>query len=112
VEKFVTIKPARVRLSGFVGHPITRTVTIIPEEKYPFKILEVKATDGRNIRYELTERPAAEGKGYTLSIENTKKETGRYHDVIRLKTDSFIKPEIQIRVSGYVRDENPRKTGS
>jgi hypothetical protein len=112
VENFVNIKPARVRLTGFVGHPIVVTVTITPEEKYPFKILDATATDGRNIRYELKDRPAAEGKGYTLLIENTKKEKGRYHDAIRLKTDSVIKPEIRISVSGYIREENPRRTGS
>jgi hypothetical protein len=105
VENFVNIKPTRVRLTGVVGHPIAVSVVIVPEKKYPFKILEVKATDGQNIRYELTERIADEGKGYNLSVENTRKETGRYHDVIRLKTDSPIKPEIHVRVSGYVREK-------
>ena len=105
MENFANIKPARVRLSGMAGHPIATTVTIIPKGKYPFQILDVKATDGGNIRYELTERPAAGGKGYTLSVENTKKEKGSYHDVIRLRTDSSVKPEIHIRVSGHIRDK-------
>jgi hypothetical protein len=105
VENFVTVKPARVRLSGIVGHSIAVPVTIIPEEKYPFEIVDVKAKDGRHIRYDLNQRPTTEGKGYTLLVENVKKEKGRYHDVIRLRTNSPIKPQIQIRVSGYIRDE-------
>jgi hypothetical protein len=88
------------------------TVTIIPREKYPFKILDAKAINGKNIRYEFMERPAEEGKGYTLLIENTRKEKGGYHDTIYLKTDSPIKPQIRIRISGYIREEKPRRTGS
>jgi hypothetical protein len=112
VDNFVNIRPAYVRLTGAVGQQITEEVTIIPEEKYPFKILNAEAATGTNIRYELTERPPAQGKGYTLLVENLKKEKGRYHDVIRLKTDSRIQPEISIRIFGYIHDKQKRRTGS
>jgi hypothetical protein len=112
VENFVNINPANVRLTGVVGHSIVVPVTIVPEEKYPFKILDAKAANGQNIRYELKERPMSEGKGYTLVIENMKKEKGRYHDLIRLKTDSPIQSEISIQIFGYIRDEKPSGTGS
>jgi hypothetical protein len=112
VEKFADIRPAYVRLTGTVGQPIKVPVTIIPEEKYPFKILNVQATQGTHIRFELVERPAAQGKGYTLVVENLKKDKGRYHDIIRLKTDSQIKPEISIRIFGYIHDKQKRRTGS
>jgi hypothetical protein len=112
VENFVNISPANVRLSGLAGDPIVVPVTIVPEEKYPFKILGAKAASGQNIRYELRERSVSEGKGYTLLIENMKKEKGRYHDLIRLKTDSQIQPEISIRIFGFIRDEKPRRIES
>ena len=112
VENFVSIRPAYVRLTGAVGQQIKVPVTIIPEEKYPFKILNAQATKGTDIRYELTERPLAQGKGYTLLVENLKKEKGRYHDVIRLQTDSQIQPEIDIRIFGHIHDQQKRRTGS
>jgi len=43
VEKFVTIRPQHANMRGFVGDPIKGTVTIIPEKKYPFKILNLRA---------------------------------------------------------------------
>jgi hypothetical protein len=112
VENFASIQPSRIRLSGIAGHAIAVPVTIVPEEKYPFKILEVEAADGRNIRYELQERTGAGEKGYTLRVENIKKEEGSYRDVIRLQTDSTVKPLIQIHVSGYIREERHQKSGS
>jgi hypothetical protein len=40
VEKFVTIRPSKVRLRGVAGEKIKRTVTIIPAAKYPFKRMQ------------------------------------------------------------------------
>jgi hypothetical protein len=41
-------------------------------------------------------------KGYLLTVENIKQETGRYFDTIILKTDSEIQPEISISVYGNI----------
>jgi len=106
VEKFATISSSRIRLSGESGASIKSSVKIIPEKKYPFKILSVSTKNGNNIHQELKETDHKEGKGYLLTVENIKKDAGRYFDVITLKTDSKIRPEIQISVYGNL---SPKK---
>jgi hypothetical protein len=106
VEKFVTIRPQNVNMRGFVGDPIKGTVTIIPEKKYPFKILNLLAKDGKYIKYQLEETKESDSTAYKLNIENLKTDAGRYYDAIILETDSKIRPQINVRVYGYIR---PRK---
>jgi len=43
-------------------------------------------------------------KFYVLTVENRKKEKGRYFDTINLKTDSKYLPEIRISVSAGISD--------
>ena len=81
------------------------TVTIIPEAKYPFKIEEVRAQKGKDIRFELKPSEDQKQPGYQLIIENLKKTKGRYSDAIFLKTDSKIKPELKIQVYGDILDK-------
>ncbi len=106
VEKFVTIRPQHANLRGFVGDPIKGSVTIILEKKYPFKILKVRAKDGKYIKYQLEETKKSDNTAYELKIENLKQDAGRYYDSIILETDSKIKPQLDVRVYGYLR---PRK---
>ncbi len=113
VERFVTISPHMVRLTGDMGKSIRSTVRIIPEKKYPFSILSVKAKIGRNIRYSLEkirkvsykDKIEKRKKEYLLHVENIKKTAGMYRDFIILKTDSKIQPEIPIMV--FARIINP-----
>ena len=109
VEKFATISPKVVRLVGPAGQPIKRSVMIIPEKKYRFRITGVEAKKGDNIRLELSETNNPEGSGYVLAIENLKKESGRYFDVVTLKTDSKIQPEIKLSVYGNILENKPKK---
>jgi len=99
-------------LRGFVSAPIVRTVKIIPEEKYPFKILGDRAVHKKNISYELKEVKRSEKTEYVLTVANLKKEKGRYLETIRLKTDSKIRTEISIRVYGYILDRPSAKKNS
>lgn len=108
IDKFATILPEGVRLSGPLGTTIGGKVKIIPQEKYPFSITEVKALDGKNILFKLEETSDPQEKGYLLHIENTKKDAGRYRDTIVLKTSSELKPELQIRIYGNIFDPNSR----
>ncbi len=85
-----------------------KTVKIIPEPKYPFKIEEVRAQKGKEIRFELKPLKDLEQAGYELIVENLKKTKGTYSDAIILKTDSKVKPEIKIHVYGDILDK-PRK---
>ena len=110
VEKFVTIRPQHANMRGFVGDPIKGTVTIIPEKKYPFKILNLRAQDGKYIKYQLEEIKESDSMAYTLNIENLKKDAGRYYDSIILETDSKIRPQLSIRVYGYLRPPKTKKT--
>ena len=106
VEKFVTIRPQNANMRGIVGDPIKGSVTIIPEKKYPFKILNLRAKDGKYIKYQLEEIKESDTTAYTLNIENQKTDAGRYYDSIILETDSKVRPQINVRVYGYIR---PRK---
>jgi len=111
VENFVTIVPKRVTLRGFSGDKIKSTVKIIPEKKYPFKISDVTAINGKYIRYTLEKTKSSENMEYVLIVENLKNDKGRYFDTIKLTTDSKIRPEIKIYVYGYISDRptNPKK---
>jgi hypothetical protein len=106
VETFVTIRPKHANMRGIVGDPIKGTVTIIPEKKYPFKIINLRAKDGKNIKYQLEETTVSDTMAYQLNIENLKTDAGRYYDAIILETDSKIRPQLSVRVYGYLR---PRK---
>jgi hypothetical protein len=103
VEKFATIRPQHVSLRGFAGDSIKGKVTIIPEKKYPFKILDVRAKDGKNINFQLHEVKKPNGQAYELKVENLREKTGRYYDTIILKTDSKVRPELKVRVYGYLQ---------
>jgi len=107
VNNFVRIIPNRVILNGFTGDSIERTVKIIPEEKYPFKMVGDRTVCKKYIRYELDEAKRSEKTEYVLTVANLKKEKGRYFETIRLKTDSKIRPEISIRVYGNILDQSP-----
>ncbi len=107
VERFASIKPRHVRLFGDVGQEIRQTVTIVPEKKYPFKILEAKARNGQFIKYDLQSSEGPDGTQYRLTIENTRRQPGRFMDSILLKTDSDIRPELRVNVFGLIR--SPKK---
>ncbi len=100
VDKFATIQPRQVRLRGFIGETIKTKVTIIPEEKYTFKVLKVRAKNGRDIRFQLEEENKDQGLKYALIVENQRAQKGRYFDVITLETDSQIRPTLDVRVYG------------
>ena len=102
VEKFADIRPKRIMLSGTAGKPIKGQVTITLKAKYPFKILSARARQGKYIKFFLTEVKRSNARGYVLTVENLKKENGRYADVIFLKTNNKLRPEIPIYVIGNI----------
>ena len=98
VANFVTIVPRMVRFSGNANTEHKAVVRIIPEKKYPFDIIEVKAVKGQHLRYHIEDRREQAEKAYMLHIENRKNDAGSYYDVVVLKTDSAIQPELKINV--------------
>ena len=91
-------------MHGLAENRISEIVKIIPEKKYPFKIVGHNLRFGSNIGYEIEQVERSEGIEYVLTVENLKKEKGNYYDIISLKTDSNIQPLIHIRVDGYIID--------
>jgi len=98
----VTITPKFVRLFGPADGEIKVAVDIVPEAKYSFRIVDVSARIGKNIRTNLTEMKRADGIRYRLTVENIKKDKGRYTDTIILKTTSNLRPAIKIYVFGHI----------
>jgi hypothetical protein len=103
VEKFVTLIPRTVSLRGFVGDTIKRSVTIIPEKNYEFKITKVRARNGKYIAYQLEEVKGTQPTEYALVVENLRTEPGRYTDMIILETDSKIRRNVNVRVYGILK---------
>lgn len=112
IEKFATITPSVLRLNGKAGDEMKSVIKIVPESKYPFSILKVRAQDGKNIKYELKEEKSASGgKEYSVTVENVKKDAGSYYDVLIIMTDSKVQPEIKINVMARLMETNsPSKT--
>jgi hypothetical protein len=98
VEKFVTLIPRRLVLRGEKGKPLTGTVKIIPEKKYPFTLEETEGSFGKNLRYVLRKVDSEQPETYLLTVENLRKKVGSYQEEIHLKTNHELHPEIKIKV--------------
>lgn len=109
VEKFVTITPRTISLRGFVGDTIKKSVTIVPEKKYDFKIIKVRARNGKHIKFQLEEIKSTGHKEYSLTVENLLAKEGRYSDLIIMETDSKIRPEVNVKVYGNLRQRPVKK---
>jgi hypothetical protein len=107
VVQFASLKPTFARLVGEVGTDIKKTITIMREKDYPFKIIDVRARNGKDIAFDLKELNKADGDGYVLTVENRKTATGRYTDSLILTTDSTVKPIITVRVYGQIYATQP-----
>lgn len=112
VDAFATITPAYLRLYGNAGEKISGKVVILLSEKYPFNILEAKAQDGQNIKFNIEKDLKGNEPGYTLTVENLMEQEGRYYDTIQLKTDNNIKPFITVKVYGNIfeKPDDRKKT--
>ncbi len=112
VDSFATVTPAYLRLYGIAGEKISGKVAILPSEKYPFNILEVKAQNGQYIKFNLERDLKGNKPGYTLAVENLMEQEGRYYDTIQLKTDNKIKPFITVKVYGNIfeKPDDRKKT--
>ncbi|GBC62826.1 hypothetical protein DENIS_3810 [Desulfonema ishimotonii] len=96
-------------MAGVVGDDLSSTVSIIPEAQYPFKILEATTQKKNNVQLDLKEVRKDDRTEYRLTVVNLKEMKGRYNDMIILKTDSKIKPELRISVYGNLFDRKQQK---
>ena len=106
------MEPAYARLVGAAGTDITRAITITREKAYPFKIIEAKARNGKDIAFDFREFSQADKNGYILTIANKKTSAGRYADSVILTTDSQIKPKITVPVYGQIVSAAPQPPDS
>ena len=102
VEKFVDIKPKYISVTGIAGQDISGRVSVIPAQKYSYKMTEVNAMKGSDIQFAMSEKSFPEGNGYEILVKNRKTEPGRYHDVLSLKTDSDIQPIVKVSIYGNI----------
>ena len=106
VERFAAIQPRTLNLRGVAGEKVKGTVSIVPEDKYPFKVLSAQAREGR-LNVSLSEVKESGKTAYALLVENVKAEAGSYNDTVVLKTDSALQPELDVRVFVYLRAPPP-----
>jgi len=105
VTKFVTIIPERISLVGIEGQELQMTAKIIPEEEYPFKILDILAVEKSNFSYQLKKINTSDKTEYEIEFKNLKKDKGYYNEEIELVTDSKIKPKITLNINGLIREK-------
>jgi hypothetical protein len=109
VEKFAEISAREIKLHGPKGEPIVAYVTIKPRKKYPFKIVEVILPKNAKVQCKVTEVGGPKKDiSYKVRFKNNTSKLGYYLDTVTLVTDSELRPEIFINVSGRVY-ELPKK---
>jgi hypothetical protein len=99
-----SLDPKSVKLKGVVGETIQETIRMVVNEGYAFKIKEITAKRGENIRFQYEKIEEGDDVVYELTVENTAEKPGVYFDTLYLKTDSQRKPEIDISVVGSIRE--------
>jgi hypothetical protein len=104
VDRFVTITPRVLNLRGVSGETLRGTVNIVPEEKYPFKIIGTQPVDGK-LKVQLNEVQVGGRPAYNLIVENLNTDAGSFNDMVRLKTDNPLQPEMEVRVFVYLRPQ-------
>jgi hypothetical protein len=110
VDVFADIQPQRIILRGSSGKVMRQELVVTPRADYPFKLTEINAKNGINIRYEMRTQETPEGKVYIIVVENTKTSPGKYYDTLLLTTDSALKPKIPIHVYGTIAAGPKEKT--
>jgi len=112
IKKFVTMTPNAAFLTGKQGEPLSATITIIPETEPAFKLLQVNAMNGKDIRHSVTEKEKNGRKFYELLIENTAEAPGRYYDRITIMTDRSDQAPLIVNIRGNILPADPLPPGS
>lgn len=102
VDRFAAITPRMLSLRGVSGETLRGSVSIVPEEKYPFRVLGAYPVEGK-LKVQLDEVTQDGKKAYALQVENLRNEAGSFNDTVRVKTDHPLQPEMDVRVYVYLR---------
>ncbi len=108
VAQFARIDPRHILLRGHAGDALAGEAVITPSEKYPFKI--VKTTLDKklvgNISVDLSEKEGV----YHVAVRNLAKTRTYYGGNIVFATDSKVRPQLSIHVTGRLDAEvSPKK---
>ncbi|MBN2468567.1 MAG: DUF1573 domain-containing protein [Deltaproteobacteria bacterium] len=103
VERFVTVEPRAVYLSGNVGSEIRAVVSIAATKEHPFQIIgsETEEQLKDKIRFELAKEPDR----YILTVDNLLETPGRYVGRIYFATDNADQPKIMLFVYGTISEK-------
>jgi hypothetical protein len=102
VVPFIEVKPSADIVFRGMADQLAESVLELGASAAPFHITGAETNIGENIDYKL--ETIVEGKFYKLKVSN-KLKRGNYGGFIRLATDMAQKPDIVIRVSGFVEGE-------
>jgi hypothetical protein len=102
IKAIVDVRPANnIAFRGLADQQTEKIVDFVGTSK-PFKIQKVESNLEDKVSYKV--ETVVEGKHYRLKITNTLKQ-GNYNGFVKCYTDVPEKPEIQIRVSGYIEGD-------
>jgi len=102
VEVFAHFTSRAIVLRGKAGDKIVSGLVINQRPEYQFKVVNITARSGRDIKYQLEKNLGTKPVVYTLTVENRKSTPGRCFDTIYLQTDSTLHPKIGINVTGII----------
>jgi hypothetical protein len=112
IQKFVTMTPSAVFLTGKEGEAIAAIVKIFPETEPAFQLMQVNAMNGNDIRYSVTEKEEQGRKFYELLVENAAEAPGRYYDRIVLITDRSDQAPLIVNIRGNILPKEGPPPGS
>ncbi|WDP89071.1 MAG: DUF1573 domain-containing protein [Desulfobacter sp.] len=104
VTQSVTIKPAVVSLSGNPGQSLEALVTISPAKDFNIKILEMTQKIHTRIKAELA-APEQGNRDWHVKIRTYSDKADDFYDILTLKTDNPLKPELKVRVYAIYLDK-------
>ena len=106
VEKVVDITPKSIVFQGDSGKAIEKTITIIPAPKYPLNILSLKFKTGKYLTGTFEKTQINEKPAFKVIVKTKKEAVGNFYDKVILKTDSTVKPIINVWVKVRLKDKS------
>lgn len=97
----IRVTPRYVRLRGVSGEKIEEVVHLEREKEEPLTVKLASVSIPDKVEVELVE--IAKGRSYELKVRNKLEKETTYGGQVQLTTNYPEKPEIVIRISGYVQ---------
>lgn len=105
VEKVVDINPTTLVFQGNSGEVMEKTITIIPTQKYPLNILDIKFNKGEHLTLELKTSQINGKNAYLVMVKTKEGARGNFYDKLLIKTDSKVKPLITAWVKVLLKEK-------